>query len=212
MGGAVDGLADDVGVAGVPRGLLDQVQQDPADRPLLDFGGDPLGVRRDGHGLAEVGYRGDDLVRLGAGPVVPDEQVGQVLLRSEVELSDGRLLRRARGALAPQDEVHPAALAVAGVLDQAGDVELAGAGRRAGLLLGEPVGADAQPLALLGEEGEQCGALVGDGWGESGHAVAPFSAGGGDDPPASRPGPSMPCRNFLQELAFRIGPALAPPV
>ena len=48
-------FAHDVGVAGVARGLGDQVQQHPPHRPRVDVVGVPRDSLRDRHVLAEVG-------------------------------------------------------------------------------------------------------------------------------------------------------------
>src|SRR6185312_4738144 len=52
--GAVDGLADDVGVTGVPRQLVDHVQDHPAHRPGILVLREPRDVPRHGHRRVEV--------------------------------------------------------------------------------------------------------------------------------------------------------------
>ena len=72
--GAVDGLADDVALPGVPGQLLDHVEDHPAHGPRLDVLREPRRVARHGHRRVEVG-RLDESQRLGVLRLEPLEQL-----------------------------------------------------------------------------------------------------------------------------------------
>jgi hypothetical protein len=110
LGDPVDRLADDVGVAGVTGGLLDHVQQDPAQAPLSGIRMAAGSIRR-GHLL---GYR----PRLGHRRLVAVEQRvdGVIIIDAILRLPvlDGP---DARQVTSGYDRLEPAALDVAKVFD-----------------------------------------------------------------------------------------------
>ena len=67
---SVDRLADEIGVAGVARRLLDEVEQHPPHRPCIDIGRRPSGTGRDGDGLVQVCHGRHDRIGLSARPNV----------------------------------------------------------------------------------------------------------------------------------------------
>ena len=69
---------------------------------------------------------------------------------------------------------HPGLLHEGGMLDQPSQAELAHAGAGHRLRIGQAVGGVEDAGTLLGQVGQQAGALVGDGGHESGHGVLHF--------------------------------------
>ena len=169
--GPVDGLTDDVGMAGVPGRLGDEVEQDPPHRPCLHVGGEPRGVPGHRDRLAEIGDRGHGrLGVVGRLPVTGDDAV-EGLVRAEAEplAPIGAGIER---RLTVQDGVDPVPLHLFDVLDEPAHAELAGRRHGTGLVVGEPIGGEDEHLALLGQVGEERIALVGHrsyGSGHGGH-------------------------------------------
>ena len=131
----------------VARGLLDEVQQHPAHRPRVDVVGEPRHSLRNRHRLAQIGDARDRGLGLLRDLVVKAEDVGERLVRTEAEV---RLVVIAeivlRRALALQHDVDPPPLDRGHVLDEAADAQGSGGGSQPRLLVGEPVGGDADDV------------------------------------------------------------------
>ena len=136
---AVEGLPDDVGVAGVLGRLGDQVQQNPADGPT-GTGLEPSGL---GQGLRGVQgrQRGDQVVGAASNFLVVVEQARQRLTLQHAKGVCVRFHRlfaaKAHGLRSPDDEACPAPLGPGHVLYQATQAELTDGGPPARLLVGE---------------------------------------------------------------------------
>src|SRR5262249_59660863 len=102
--------------------------------------------------------------------VVPSERRGQCLVRTQPEPTVVALLA---GPAARQHPVDPALFTLRDVLDQATHAERARGGGGPSLLVGQPIGGDAEQLALLGEVCEQSVTFVDDRWNLSWHCVHP---------------------------------------
>ena len=126
-GRVVDLLAKDVGVPGVPPGLLDHVRHDPAQRHLARL---PR-VDRPGH-RAQVRAPADDLVAARACPPVSGHHIGGAdVVRDLHRPRHGQVF-------AEEDHPEPVLLHTRQVLDQAEDVRPRRHARGAQLLLGQP--------------------------------------------------------------------------
>ena len=158
-------------MAGVARGLGDQVQQHPPHRPGVDVVGVPRDSLRDGHVLAEVRDGSDDGLGLARDLVVEVEHLRERLVGLEAEVRLVVVLGRAPVAL--HHQVDPPALGGRRVLDETADAQRARAGREARLVVAEAVGGELDHVTLLRQEREQTGALVGNRGNLSGHGRDP---------------------------------------
>ena len=157
--GAVQGLADDVGVTGVLGRLGDHVEQHPPRRPVCSR----LEPRRLGQrvGRVQVRQRGDELIGPARHLLVAFQQAGQRLALRHDERPGPLAGVRAHRRRAVEDEAGPLAFGGRDVLDQAAQAQLAHRGALPGLVVGQAADGVAQEVAVLGEGGEQVGTLAG---------------------------------------------------
>ncbi len=141
---AVDGLAEDVGVAGVLGGLGDDVQQHAPGRPGLLLVPRGLGQRL---GRVEVGQADDQFVGLPGDLLVFGQHAFEGVAGQHAELVGpalpvlgGHVGEVAHRLRALDDELGPAAFDRGDVLDQAADAQLAHRGPLPGLLVGQVLG------------------------------------------------------------------------
>src|SRR3954471_7853160 len=113
---AVERLADDVGVPGMPCGLFDQVQEHPANGPGLNILRKPRHTSRDGDRVAEIVEVSNEFLRLVRRHGIVGEDLVETVVGREPETV--YVLRRVRPRRAPHG-VHPAALYLRQMLDDA---------------------------------------------------------------------------------------------
>ena len=161
---AVDGLAEDVGVAGVLGGLGHDVHEHAPGAPAR-AGREPR-CRRQLVRQVQVGQRADQLVGACRHSLVLGQDPGQGLPGQHPEpvgelavVAVGRRLQRLR---ALEDEVDPSLLGRGHVLDQPAETELAGRRGLGGLLVGQALHGVPEQVAVLGQRVQDVRALAGD--------------------------------------------------
>src|SRR5690242_15799282 len=175
--GTVQGLADDVGVAGVLGRLRDHVQQHlpcrPA-RPRREPG--RLGERLGG---VQVRQRRHQLVGPPRHLLVLIQQPGQRLPFQHLESASPLVRVRPHRRRALLNEVDPLPFGEGDVLDQAAQGQRAHRGALPGLVIGQVADREAQEVPGLGQGGQQVGALAGgSGLGTTVHGARPPSGVG----------------------------------
>ena len=160
---------------GVPGQLLDQVQQHPPHRPVVDVLREPRHVMGHRHRRVQVGL-GEHPQGLGVLRRQVREQPGQrlVLAHHVLVLVFGHQFRHRPGIRRGAGRrvlgaFGPSLLAEGDVLDQPADGQRADRRRGARLLVGEAVGHAEEGVLLEGQEVDQGLALAGGGIGHSGH-------------------------------------------
>ena len=151
--GAVEVLADDVGVARVPGGLLDQVQQHPAHRPGVDVVGEPRGRPR-GTGTGWPRSRSRPGPRRSRGRPPRSRRAARPASRPAPSGSRRRSRRhpRPRARVAASRCPSSCARSAATCLIRPPTLRCCCGRRRPGLLVGQAVGGDAAARAAAGRD------------------------------------------------------------
>src|SRR6185312_7682132 len=157
--GAVQGLADDVGVAGVLGRLRDHVQQHLPRRPARSRR-EP-GRLRQRLGSVQVRQRRHQLVGPPRHLLVLIQQPGQRLPLQHLESPGPLVLVRPHRRRALEDEIGPLPFGEGDVLDQAAQAQLAHRGALPGLVVGQVADRETQEVPGLGQGGQQVGTLAG---------------------------------------------------
>jgi hypothetical protein len=172
--GAVQRLADDVGVAGVLRGFGDQMEQDTAGRPAharLEPG--RLWERVVG---VQVGQAGHNLSRSPGNLSVVLEQAGERVFRVHVEQARPLDLGVGRGHRvgSAEHEVHPTLLRRGNMLDQAAQAQGASGGALRRLGVCQVADGEAQEVPMPVERFQEIGALASADHRVGGHGGPPL--------------------------------------
>jgi hypothetical protein len=153
----VERLPDDVGMPGMARGLLDEVEQDPPDGAGLWVG--VPGLRRQRNTAGQVIDVADDRVGASAGLFILAEHCRESLALGKRKAShvvvEGPLVWRYSF-----DSVAPVTFSVAEMLDESSEAQAARCGFDASLLVTQAVCGIADGLPLMFQENEQALAFV----------------------------------------------------